>query len=133
MAAAQQQQQQQKKHSDLTAEIQGKRLSVQQAISRIAHERDKDLTDFDIPCENPACGKLVPVQESWSPVFWLAFAGHRDVTGFQMNEANGTFPHQHFYCSEPCMEAGVVACFREHYHPEAKARQPQPAPAAATE
>lgn len=110
-------------HTDLTNEIMHGRLSVQQAIGRIANERDKDLAGFQVPCEAPSCGQLFDVQDAWSGVFWLAFPGHRTVTGFQLSEGNGVYPHQHFCCSEACLEACVIQCFREHYQPEAVNRR----------
>lgn len=108
-------------HEDLTQLIQQKQMSVNQAINRIANERDKDLTQFQIPCDN--CGTLVLANDSISPMLWLPFAGHRSVTGFQIMEANDTIPHQHFCCSIDCAEATLIKCLREHYSPEVEKRK----------
>ena len=114
------------RHADLTAEITAKRLTVQQAISRIANERDANLAEFMIPCD--ACGTLVDIQHSWSAVFWLAFGGHPTCGGFQLNETiptggTGQNPDQHFCCSEACLEQATIRCFRENYAPEAHRRR----------
>lgn len=113
-------------HSDLTAEIQAGRLTTQQALGRIANERDGDARAFQVPCEAPGCGRLHPVTHSFSACLWLAFTGHPDVPGYQMSErpeaSPGTYPHQHFCCSAECLETTVLGCLRDHLHPETARR-----------
>lgn len=110
-------------HTDLTDAIRRNEITVQQAILRIVHERDADTRDFDIPCE--MCGKVHKFIDTHSPCLWMACPGHRDLTGFQLQENPGNPsgpPHQHFCCSMDCVKQMVQKCLTEHYYPEIERR-----------
>lgn len=108
-------------HADLTKEIVGGNLTIQQALARIASERGGIAHGMLIPCDN--CGKTFEIDYAWSASFFMAWPGHPYAATFQLQESElNSNPHQHFTCSESCLEQIIVKCMREHYIPESKAR-----------
>ena len=103
---------------DLTAAVQARSLTHQQAISVYSAlygrtAQGADAAPLSLPCEQ--CGTVTPLSHMVSYKLWVAMPGHPAVAGFDEHD-------QQFCCSQDCAEKQVANCLAFHLRPEAERR-----------